>query len=57
MTGVGLSGGRKWTLALSWGPSGGVYLHPHRICLWRLAVTVVPGIEIDDLMEAYADAK
>ena len=45
----------KWTLALSWGPSGGFYLHPHRVCLGRLAVTWL-RLEIDDLMEAYVEA-
>lgn len=47
---------RRWTLALSWGPSGGVYVHPRRVCLGRLAVTFVPRVEIDDLMEAYVEA-
>jgi len=47
---------RTWTLALSWGPTGGRYVHngfAKRACLGRLAMTFVP-IEIDDLMEAYA---
>lgn len=43
----------RWTLALSWGPSGGIYLHPRRVCLGPVAVTFVPRVEIDDLMEAY----
>lgn len=43
----------KATLAVSWGPSGGFYLHRYRICLWRLAITYVP-VEIDDLLDAYA---
>ena len=41
---------RKGTLALSWGPSGGFYIHRHRICLGRVALTYSP-MEIDDLME------
>jgi hypothetical protein len=43
----------KWTVALSWGPSGGFYLHRHRVCLGRFALTIIPRVEIDDLMEAY----
>lgn len=42
------------TLALSWGPWGGLYLHRARICLGWLALTYVP-IELDALMRAYAD--
>jgi hypothetical protein len=45
----------RWTLSLSWGPSGGFYLHRHRVCLGRLALTFVPDVEIDDLMEAYVE--
>lgn len=47
---------RRGTLSISWGPSGGWYVHHHRICLGRLALTFVPGVEIDDLMEAYVEA-
>lgn len=43
------------TLALSWGPSGGFYVHPHRICIGRVALTYVPDAEIDDLMLAYVE--
>jgi hypothetical protein len=46
----------RWTLALSWGPSGGFYLsagYCKRVCLGRLALTLIPGAEVDDLMEAY----
>jgi hypothetical protein len=46
----------RWTLALSWGPSGGFYLHPHRICLGHIALTFLPRVEIDDLMETYVAA-
>ena len=45
------------TVAISWGPNGGVYLHHDfswRICLWRVALTYVP-VELDDMMEAYAE--
>jgi hypothetical protein len=45
----------KGTLALSWGPWGGFYLHRSRICLGWVAITWF-AIELDDLMEAYADA-
>ena len=42
------------TVALSWGESGGFYVHRHRICLGRVALTYVP-VEIDALMRAYSD--
>lgn len=45
---------RRGTIALSWGRSGGFYLHRQRLCLGRVALTYVPAIEIDDLMKAYA---
>jgi hypothetical protein len=52
----------KGTLALSWGKWGGFYLAlngrdaiTRRLCLGWFAVTWI-GIEIDDLMEAYADS-
>ena len=48
-------GSRGGTIALSWGPYGGFYLHRHRICLGWLALTYVK-VEIDDLMEAYVKA-
>ena len=47
------------TLALSWGQWGGFYLHwrgpaiTRRLCIGWVALTWI-GIEIDDLMEAYA---
>lgn len=44
------------TLALSWGPSGGLYVHRHRACLGRVALTYVPHLEIDELMRSHADA-
>lgn len=50
---------RVGTLALSWGPWGGFYVTRgfcKRVCLGRLAVTYCP-VELDDLMEAYADAR
>ena len=45
----------RWrgTLAVSWGPYGGFYLHPHRVCLGWVAFTVLPHVEVEDLMEAY----
>jgi hypothetical protein len=48
--------GMSGTLALSWGPSGGFYLHPRRICLGRVALTYVPNFEVDDMMEAVTSA-
>lgn len=45
----------RGTLSLSWGPSGGFYVCRHRLCLGRVALTYVPGVEIDALMAAYAD--
>lgn len=52
---------RKWrsgTLALSWGAWGGFYVNRGfglRLCLGWLAITALP-VDLDDLMEAYADA-
>ena len=46
---------KRGTIALSWGPSGGFYVVRHRICLWRVALTYVPRVEIDDMMEAYGE--
>lgn len=46
----------KGTLALSWGPYGGFYLHRHRVCLGWVALTLVPNVEVEDLMRAYIDA-
>lgn len=52
-------------VTLSWGPrSGGFYAYRDtsrwigtwRLCLWFVAVTYFRGIEIEDLMEAYAYA-
>lgn len=49
------------TLAVSWGAWGGFYVHrpkgrfPSRVCVGWFAVTYLP-VEIDELMEAYADA-
>jgi len=43
-------------LAVSWGASGGVYVsnrYCKRICLGPLALTFIPDVEIDDLMESY----
>lgn len=45
----------RWTLSLSWGPSGGFYVVRRRVCLWKLAVTFL-NVEIDDLMEGYIQA-
>lgn len=48
---------RRGTLALSWGPWGGFYVQRgfcRRVCIGRLALTYCP-VELDDLMEAYAD--
>ena len=49
--------GQPWrgTVALSWGRWGGFYLRPTRICVGFFALTIVPGVELDDLMRAYAD--
>lgn len=54
----------KGTLSLSWGTWGGFYLYRPRgkrpsicrLCIGWVAITYIGGIEIDDLMEAYADA-
>jgi hypothetical protein len=46
----------KGTLALSWGEYGGFYLHPRRICLGRVALTYLPKVEIEDLMDTYIAA-
>lgn len=43
------------TLALSWGAYGGFYLHPRRICLGWVALTLIPRVEIEDLMRAYVE--
>lgn len=45
----------RGTLSLSWGPYGGFYLHPRRICLGWVAITLIPDVEIDDMMAAWAD--
>lgn len=45
---------RSGTIALSSGRYGGFYLHRHRVCLGRVALTYCPAVEIDDLMEGYA---
>lgn len=44
---------KRSTVSISWGSYGGWYLHPRRICLGWVALTFLPGVEIDDLMEAY----
>lgn len=55
---------RRGMVTLSWGPqSGGIYtyhdtgqgLTTWRLCLWFVAITYFGGIEIEDLMEAYAE--
>lgn len=45
----------KGTLALSWGANGGFYLHPRRVCLGRVALTLIPDVEIEDMMRAWCD--
>jgi hypothetical protein len=50
---------KRWTLALSWGPTGGVYAHMgycKRLCLGRLALTFCPNVEVDDMMETYVES-
>ncbi len=50
--------GRRWTVAVSYGPFGGFYYHrgnARRLCLGRLAITFIGWLEIDDLMDAYGD--
>ncbi len=47
---------KKGTLAVSWGAYGGFYLSRHRICLGWVAITLIPAVEIEDLMQAYVDA-
>jgi hypothetical protein len=49
----------RGTLALSWGPSGGVYVNRgycKRVCLGPVALTYIPDTEIEDLMRAYVEA-
>lgn len=47
----------RGTFAISWGSSGGFYWRfssaTWRICLWRVALTVVWEIEIDDMLSAF----
>lgn len=43
------------TLALSWGEYGGFYLHPRRVYLGRVALTLIPKVEIEDMMRAYIE--
>ena len=48
----------RFTVALSVGPWGGFYVYTgylKRICLGWLALTFVPDVELDDLMEAYIE--
>lgn len=45
----------KGTLALSWGAYGGFYVHRHRLCLGWVALTYVPGVEVEEMMRAYLD--
>jgi hypothetical protein len=53
---------RRGTLAISWGKWGGFYVHRpkgrfvSRVCLGFVAITYLP-LEIDELMEAYADQR
>jgi hypothetical protein len=47
----------KGTLALSWGAYGGWYACRHRICLGWVALTLVPDVEIEDMMRAYIGAR
>lgn len=47
---------KKGTLALSWGAYGGFYLCRHRICFGWVALTLVPDVEIEDLMRAYLES-
>lgn len=44
---------RGGTVAVSWGPWGGIYVIGGRLCLGWIALTYV-SVEIDDLMEGYA---
>lgn len=48
---------RKGTLALSWGPYGGFYLHRRRVCLGWVALTYCPRVEIEDLVRGYLEAR
>lgn len=48
-----MTNAKKGTIAVSWGPSGGFYLTPRRVCLGRVAITLIPHVEIEDLMESY----
>lgn len=46
---------RSGTIALSWGANGGVYVCRTRLCLWRVAITYVPRVELDDMMRAWVE--
>jgi hypothetical protein len=46
----------RGTLALSWGTYGGFYICRWRICLGWVALTFLPGWEIDTMMRATAEA-
>jgi hypothetical protein len=48
----------RFTVALSVGAWGGFYVHfgyLKRICFGWVALTFVPDVELDDLMEAYVN--
>ena len=44
---------KEGTLSLSWGPWGGFYVVRRRIRLGWVALTFVPDVEIDSLLEGY----
>jgi hypothetical protein len=45
----------KGTVSLSWGPSVGAYAHRHRLSLGPVALTRLPGVEIDDLIRGFLE--
>jgi len=47
----------RGTLALSWGACGGFYVHRHRVCVGWVAITFVPGVEVDEMMRGYLDCE
>jgi len=43
----------EWSFIISWGKNGGIYTHNEfskRLCLWRLAITIVP-MDYDDIVK------
>lgn len=41
------------TITVSWGKYGGFYVTSHRVCLGWVAFTLIPNVEIEELMAAW----